>query len=83
MATVDDSDPGAASVTITWMDGMNADGHEVGLVDLSDYSVRDHRVTDGATSRTFTNVASGRYMAIVVSTMDAEFLYDVDIVTVP
>ena len=83
MATVDVTDPGAASVTITWMDGMNADGHEVGLVDLSDYSVRDHRVTDGATSRTFTNVASGRYMAIVVSTMDAEFLYDVAIVTVP
>ena len=50
---------------------------------LSDYSVRDHRVTDGATSHTFTNVASGRYMAIVVSTMDAEYDYDVAIVTVP
>ena len=83
MATVDDSDPGAADVTITWTNGMNADGHEVGLVDLSDYSVRDHRVTDGATSHTFTNVASGRYMAIVVSTMDAEYDYDVAIVTVP
>ena len=83
MATVDDSDPGAPNVTITWTNGMNADGHEVGLVDLSDYSVRDHRVTDGATSHTFTNVASGRYMAIVVSTMDAEYDYDVDIVTVP
>ena len=83
MATIDHSDPGSPSVTITWTNGANADGHEVGLVDLSDYSVRDHRVTDGATSHTFTNVASGRYMAIVVSTMDAEFDYDVDIVTVP
>ena len=83
MARVDDSDPGVTNVTITWTNGMNADGHEVGLVDLSDYSVRDHRVTDGATSHTFTNVASGRYMAIVVSTMDADFEYDVDIVTVP
>ena len=83
MATVDDSDPGAISVTVTWTDGANADGHEVGLVDLSNYSVRDHRVTDGAMSHTFTSVASGRYMAIVVSTMDAEFLYAVDIVVVP
>ncbi len=83
MAIVDDSDPGVTNVTITWTDGANADGHEVGLVDLSDYSVRDHRVTDGATSHTFTNVASGRYMAIVVSTMDTEYDYDVDIVTVP
>ncbi len=83
MATVDDSDPGSTNVTVSWTNGMNADGHEVGLVDLSDYSVRDHRVTDGATSHTFTNVASGRYMAIVVSTMDADFEYDVEIVTVP
>ena len=82
-ATRDDSDPGVTNVTITWMNGMNADGHEVGLVDLSDYSVRDHRVTDGATSHTFTNVASGRYMAIVVSTMDTDYKYAVDIVTVP
>ena len=83
MAAIDDSDPGVTNVTITWTNGANADGHEVGLVDLSDYSVRDHRVTDGATSHTFTNVASGRYMAIVVSTMDTEYDYDVDIVTVP
>ncbi|MDE2960884.1 MAG: hypothetical protein OXU28_12690 [Chloroflexota bacterium] len=82
-AMVDDSDPGAAAVVITWTNGANADGHEVGLVDLSDYSVRDHRVTDGRTSHTFGNVESGRYMAIVVSTMDAEFEYDVEIVTVP
>ena len=83
MAMIDDTDPGSTNVTVSWTNGMNADGHEVGLVDLSDYSVRDHRVTDGATSHAFTNVASGRYMAIVVSTMDAEFLYAVDIVVVP
>ena len=82
-ATIDDSDPGSPSVTVSWTNGMNADGHEVGLVDLSDYSVRDHRVTDGAMSHTFTDVAAGRYMAIVVSTMDTEYDYDVAIVTVP
>ena len=89
-ATVESSDssddpgaPGVPSVTITWMDGANADGHEVGLVDLSDYSVAHEQRAPTGMSHTFTNVASGRYMAIVVSTMDAEFLYSVAFVTVP
>lgn len=81
-ATVDDSDPGSFKVTITWTDGANADGHEVGLVDLSDYRVAHEQRAPAGMSHTFSNVASGRYMAIVVSTQDTEFLYAVDIVTV-
>ena len=83
MAEIDDSDPGSTSVTITWMDGANADGHEVGLVDLSDYSVAHEQRAPTGMSHTFTNVASGRYMAIVVSTLDTDFEYAVDIITVP
>ena len=80
---VDDSDPNSFKVTINWTEGDNADGHEVGLVDLSDYRVaHEHRVTDEATSRTFTNVAPGRYIAIVVSTKDVAFLHDAEFVIV-
>ena len=70
-------------MTITWTDGANADGHEVGLVDLADYRVAHEQRAPTGMSHTFTNVASGRYMAIVVSTMDADFDYEVSIVTVP
>ena len=83
MATVDGSDPGSTRVTITWTDGANADGHEVGLVDLSDYRVAHEQRAPTGMSHTFSNVASGRYMAIVVSTQDTDFKYEVAIVTVP
>ena len=38
-ATVDDSDPGDPGITVTWTDAANADVHDVGLIDLADYSV--------------------------------------------
>ncbi len=78
MATANSGD-----VTVTWTDGANADGHEVGLVDLSDYRVAHEQSAPTGMSHTFTNVASGRYMAIVVSTMGTDYLYGVHIVTVP
>ncbi len=89
MAMVDDSDPGSPGITITWTDGANADVHDVGLIDLADYSVyREQRIggVPSAMTYTFDNVASGRYMAIVVSTGAGDptaYEYGVSIVTVP
>ena len=89
MAVVDDSDPGVPGITITWTDGANADVHDVGLIDLADYTVyREQRIggVPSAMTYTFTNVASGRYMAIVVSTGAGDptaYEYGVSIVAVP
>ena len=71
-ATVDDSDPGEASVTITWTDGPNADRHVVFLFD-ENFEVTSNRIagnqTDGET--TFDNVPSGTYTAVVVAVEDS------------
>lgn len=66
MATVDDSDPGAADVTVTWTDGANADRHVVFLftADASLVGVNSAQ-TDGTT--TFMNVVPGSYVAVVVA----------------
>ena len=88
-ATVDDSDPGDPGIKVTWTDGANADVHDVGLIDLADYSVyREERIAGvpSAMTHTFDSVASGRYMAIVVSTSPTDptdYKYGVAIVTVP
>ena len=85
-ATVDDSDPGAANVTVTWTDGPNAAQHAVILFDSNfDFDpATDLKTgqTDGMT--TFLNVASGDYTAVVVA-MDADFEMEIDYaaVTVP
>ena len=89
MATVDDSDPGDPGIMVTWTDAANADVHDVGLIDLSDYSVyREVRIAGvpSAMTHTFDSVASGRYMAIVVSTSPTDptdYKYGVSIVMVP
>ena len=71
MAMVDDSDPGAASVTVTWTDGAEADRHVVFLFD-SNLQLTPDRIagnqTDGMT--TFNNVPSGTYTAVVVAVED-------------
>ena len=66
-ADVDDSNPGAAIITVTWTDGLNADRHVVFLFDNSDDSVVGINTaqTDGET--TFQNVASGEYTVWVLS----------------
>ena len=71
MATVDDSDPGAPSVTITWGPADNADRYIAVLFDSNFEFDTDHvatHQTDG--SVTFNNVAAGTYTAAVISIMD-------------
>ena len=71
MATVDDSDPGAASVTVTWGAADNADRYIAVLFDSNFEFDTDHvatHQTDG--SVTFTNVPAGTYTAAVISIMD-------------
>ena len=71
MATVDDTDPGAPSVTITWGAANNADRYIAVLFDSNWEFDTDHvatHQTDG--SVTFNNVAAGTYTAVVISIMD-------------
>ena len=70
MATVDDSDPGSTSVTVTWTDGANVPAH--GVVLFSNNFTEWNYIGKGTGgSHTFTNVASGSYIAVVVS-LDAQ-----------
>ena len=68
MAMVDDSDPGNAMVTVTWMDGANADRHVVILFD-SNWQTRAEWIAGNQTdmTTTFSNVPSGMYTAVVVA----------------
>ena len=71
MADVDDSDPGAASVTITWGAADNADRYIAVLFDSNFEFDLDHvatHQTDG--SVTFSNVPAGTYTAAVISIKD-------------
>ena len=71
MATVDDSDPGAVSVTVTWGPADNADRYIAVLFNSSFGFDPDHvatHQTDG--SVTFMNVPAGTYTAAVISIMD-------------
>ena len=65
MATVDDSDPGSTSVTVTWTDG------EMWRRTASSCSPRTSAewpyITRGNGSHTFSNVAAGAYVAVVVA----------------
>ena len=71
MATVDDSDPGAPNVIITWGPADNADRYIAVLFNSSFGFDPDHvatHQTDG--SVTFMNVPAGTYTAAVISIMD-------------
>ena len=70
MATVDDSDPGSASVTVTWTDGANVPAH--GVVLFSNNFTEWNYIDKGTGGTlTFPNVASGSYIAVVVA-LDAQ-----------
>ena len=70
MATVDDSDPGSTSVTVTWTDGANVPAY--GVVLFSNNFTEWNYIGKGTGgSDTFTNVASGSYIAVVVA-LDAQ-----------
>ena len=70
MATVDDSDPGSASVTVTWTDGANVPAHGVVLFS-NDFTEWGYIGVGTGGSHTFTDVASGSYIAVVVA-LDAQ-----------
>lgn len=70
-ATVDDSDPGAPNVTVTWGAADNADRYIAVLFDSNFEFDPDHvatHQTDG--SVTFMNVPAGTYIAAVISIED-------------
>ena len=79
MVTVD-----GTTVSFTWTDGvMAAEGHTVGLVDLSDYSVpHSDVVANGVEMHEYTNVAPGRYMVAVLASPWMAMYYDIEIIEV-
>jgi hypothetical protein len=91
-ATVDDSDPGTPTVTVTWTPGANADGGHLVLLFTRDFTELTGVATPSASDSTytFTNasdgsaISSGSYVAVVVSIESrTEYLYDYATVTVP
>ena len=60
----------AGEATITWRSGMNADSHDVVLYSgAPDYNIVDEEESVTGMSHTFTDVAAGRYAAVVISAM--------------
>ena len=84
MTTIDDADPGALDVMVTWTAGANADGQLVMLFTgdfAGDPVVATKSATD--TMHTFTGVANGDYVVVVVSyTNDVNFQFDFTSVSV-
>ena len=83
--TIDDTNPGAIGVMVTWTPSANADGHLVMLFTddfVSDPVVAAKSATD--TMHTFTSVANGDYVVVVVGyTNDVNFQFDFTSVSVP
>ena len=75
----------AGQVTITWQSGMNADSHHVVLYSgAPDYDIVDEEENVTGMSHTFTDVAAGRYAAVVISTLgDDMWDYSLVWVTIP
>ena len=66
--TVDDSDPGDQSVTVTWTNGANALSHLVLLFDTSDWTLAKPAATmQDSGDTTFSSVPAGSYIAVVVA----------------
>ena len=60
----------AGEVTVTWQPGMNADSHDVVLFSgAPDYNFADEEENVTGMSHTFTDLAAGRYAAVVISAM--------------
>ena len=72
----------SGDVTVTWMDGENAERH-IALLINSDFEVEGDAVPNPTSPYTFMSVPAGTYFAVVM-TVDAnsEFEYDYDLVTV-
>ena len=70
MATVDDSDPGSTSVTVTWTDGANVPAHGVVLF-ANNFTEWNYIGKGTGGTLTFPKVASGSYIAVVVA-LDAQ-----------
>ena len=70
MVTVDDSDPGSTDVTVTWTDGANVPAHGVVLF-ANNFTEWNYIGKGTGGSLTFTEVASGSYIAVVVA-LDAQ-----------
>ena len=71
------------TVSFTWTDGVMAEDHTVGLVDLSDYSVpHTDTVMNGVETHEYTNVAPGRYMVAVLGSPWMAMYYDIKIIEV-
>jgi hypothetical protein len=83
--TIDDTNPGAIGVMVTWTPGANADGHLVMLFTddfVGDPVVAAKSATD--TMHTFTSVANGDYVVVVVGyTNDVNFQFVFTPVSVP
>ena len=82
MATVEvdatNPDVDVYNVKVDWMDGANADVHWIHLLDLSDWSkLRSERIPGSPSpmTHTFINVDPGTYLAIVESTLGADYDY--------
>ena len=83
--TIDDADPGAIGVMVTWTPSANADGHLVMLFTgdfMGDPVVATKSATD--TMHTFPDVANGGYVVVVVGyTNDVNFQFVFTLVSVP
>ena len=70
---------GTGELTVTWVDGENAVGHLVLLLDGADIEAMETAPTGN--SHTFTGLSAGVYTAVVVSyksTSDYDYDYDAD-----
>ena len=89
VATIDDTDPAANDVIVTWTDGANADIHHVYLVptDFDFAGIRQERVVSGTMTHTFTGVPADTYIVAVQSTgaADQGYKYAIgdELITVP
>ena len=75
----------AGMVTVSWTDGENAPGGHLVLLFTGDFTeVPGIEVpADGTNTQSFTNIAAGEYVAVVVSIKSrSEYLYDYSLVTV-
>ena len=71
MTTVDDSDPGSVSVTLTWTNGDNANRHIAVLFDADWKFMPSHLATaQDSGDVTFASVSPGTYTAVVIAIMD-------------
>ena len=64
------TNPGNLMITVTWTDGENVEAHGVVLF-TSDFSEWPYIARGMSGSHTFSNVAAGAYVAVVVA-LDAD-----------